>query len=836
MVKRITASLLLVLAGAISILAQIDYNKQIKNLPSIAQGNMNSIRVVDGLKFSANAAGINAADADLGATSGEIWIPAPTFTATDAQISIGLKHTLKVFGNLTIDAVNKGPILLGNAAGLECASGNTAIQQTATGTFPSMIRAIAQDGSQAQNFIERCQFFGNTSNVTNGVIDATGFRQSWIRDVLINSFNSGWGIFIQDNQTGVLAGSYDVNIINDDIFANNTAGCLELLHSATASVSINNIDIQDLNCQGGASIASAPIVFQNTAAGAFLSQIFLTNTKIGGMPGTQPGITINGVLGFSSKAANCSGGSNCISIFNNAQNLAIGLDNINCVGCAASLFDAVHSYTNGNNYTNHYDFWSTSAGFTGGNIFASPMITGNFNNIRIVDGVRFAQSAAGINAADVDLGATAGEVWIPSGSIIATDAQISIRAAHTLKIFGQVTIDALNKGPILLGGTARIVCLGNFGAANILNTSAQTNIPSMVRLSTQDGSLGGMEIDGCRIDGAGSTVVNGVIDASGVVNGPSWIKDNLISGFASGWGITIVDIQSGALNGTNNVIISNNRIIGTGTGGCINVSHSATNSVTINGISILDLNCSAGTTSNNSIQIQNADATAAHMRQVYVSNVSFTSIPTGQTGLFIGGIQQAVIKGVTCNSGQNCVNLSSSANNGMITVDNVLTYSGNTALIDVASGITITTSGILHYEFPINNTGQSSYFPAVSYLKVQGLAPASCTSLVGFGTGATCAFDPGSTNNAGVMNITLGTTPAASGSGVLNFNTTQSNFGVNNPSCQWGPANGSGFWNGRAIIITGGTVSNATINFLWDNNAIALTTGIVKVSYTCIAK
>lgn len=847
MVKRTVASFVLVMIAAVSILAQIDYNKQIKNAPAVSQGNMNGVRVVDGLKFAQSAAGINAADADLGTAFGEIWIPSTVLagmTATDAQISISKNHTLRLMGRLNIDSVNKGPILLATGAKIICNDTDTSpIINVGVGTSPSLIRLAVQDGSVTDGlFVEGCLISAGVQPVTNGVIDASGSANlAYIRNNYIFGFTSGWGISVYDVQSGAMAGTDNLAIQGNNITASNpgTGGCIEIIHSSTNSVTINNISIIDTTCIPGPTVAvGASILVQNLAASTKLEQINLLNVNIFANPTGQNGVQLNGVFQATAKQVFCGGGSNCVLISSNTNNLAISAENVACSGCTNSLQDIANNYINNNNYINHYGFNASSQGFSGANVLQGVTTTGNFNNIRIVDCIRFACSAAGINAADADLGSANGEVWVPTNTN-ATDAQISIRAGHTLRIFQNLGIDAsASHGPILLGDGARLSCVSPAAGGNgqIVQNVISVTLASMVRLTAQDGSqTSNTGVDGCQFYANNDAVTNGIIDFSGAQS-RSYIRDNKMSGHTTGTGIFIQDIQSGVLSGTTNVEIMNNHVLAaTGTGSCLVIQHSSTNAVTINSINITDFNCTNGNTSGNSISITNADPTASHLRQINISNAIFLNTPVGASSISLGGVQHATVKSVACLTGSSCVTITNNNDNGMITLDNILNYgSANTLLDQSAANVTITTNGLDHYDFPINNTQQVSYLNNVSYLKVNGLVPSATGT--GFGTGPTFTMNTGSTNNAGLITITTGTTPSSSGTLSLNFNTTQSVFGVNPPACVWTLEDSSGAWAATAgIHINNATTSQSQIS--WFNGGTNLTAAVnYQITYWCAAK
>ena len=108
-------------------------------------------------------------------------------------------------------------------------------------------------------------------------------------------------------------------------------------------------------------------------------------------------------------------------------------------------------------------------------------------------------------------------------------------------------------------------------------------------------------------------------------------------------------------------------------------------------------------------------------------------------------------------------------------------------------------------------------------------------SVTGAGTGATCALLAGSNDSWGIMSISTGTTPSASGTITLTYSAS---FGTNATSCEENLVEANAAWNARATIIPNqGTQASQVSN--WDDNAVALaasTTGAYDVSYFCAAR
>jgi hypothetical protein len=92
----------------------------------------------------------------------------------------------------------------------------------------------------------------------------------------------------------------------------------------------------------------------------------------------------------------------------------------------------------------------------------------------------------------------------------------------------------------------------------------------------------------------------------------------------------------------------------------------------------------------------------------------------------------------------------------------------------------------------------------------------------GFGTTPSVALDAGSTDMAGIVTVTAGTTPGATGSVTVTFGTVNGAYGTNTPSVVITPLDGTGAWDTgvtpklTAVSTTAFTVAfkNAATNFI----------------------
>src|SRR5450432_2067800 len=108
--------------------------------------------------------------------------------------------------------------------------------------------------------------------------------------------------------------------------------------------------------------------------------------------------------------------------------------------------------------------------------------------------------------------------------------------------------------------------------------------------------------------------------------------------------------------------------------------------------------------------------------------------------------------------------------------------------------------------------------------------PSPKCSITGFGSGAKCSAQAGSTDTGGQLSFSPGNVPFSKGTISLNFS---SEFGSNATFCVYMPVNGSQAWNPRASVI--GASSDKTVDVVnWDNNGVAFSgLGSIAVHYWC---
>jgi len=124
----------------------------------------------------------------------------------------------------------------------------------------------------------------------------------------------------------------------------------------------------------------------------------------------------------------------------------------------------------------------------------------------------------------------------------------------------------------------------------------------------------------------------------------------------------------------------------------------------------------------------------------------------------------------------------------------------------------------------IRATTAGASLPVQNISRITGAnASAPTITGTGFGTGPTYGLTTGSSDVAGTIVVTAGTTPGNSGSVTITFPT---NYGANQPTVLVMLGYGSGgAWNARATAIGVNTTSNGSAIINWDNNGVALGAG-----------
>lgn len=141
--------------------------------------------------------------------------------------------------------------------------------------------------------------------------------------------------------------------------------------------------------------------------------------------------------------------------------------------------------------------------------FLETVTAGVLNNIRIVDGNKYAQTAAGIQAAIDDTNAAGGgEVWIPSSTIPLGTTGLTMKAGVTLRGAGAnatFLISTLTSGVVISGGTVvqlRIIGL-RIDGLDTSGTAIGIDIPDSINFLVRDVFIEDMGGVGIQVDTSG---------------------------------------------------------------------------------------------------------------------------------------------------------------------------------------------------------------------------------------------------------------------------------------------------------------------------------------------
>ncbi len=135
--------------------------------------------------------------------------------------------------------------------------------------------------------------------------------------------------------------------------------------------------------------------------------------------------------------------------------------------------------------------------------------------------------------------------------------------------------------------------------------------------------------------------------------------------------------------------------------------------------------------------------------------------------------------------------------------------------------------------FVLGNTGTGG-IQLSAPLITSGTAP-TCAITGAVGTGATCALETGSTNTAGNMLLTIGTTPASfTAAATLTF---AGNLGTNAPVCVLAFKNNGATWSATAQYRVAAGASIASVVFSLTNGVtVWVDSDTYDLSYICVGK
>jgi len=209
----------------------------------------------DGLSPGSAMATINAADAAIGSgtnNNGAIVLTGAV-TNNTTQIRLGPRHALIIYGLLQISQ----PILLADGATVDCivprGSGGATINEggiVAVQNMPQMIRGLTQDGMTEMFTVRNCGLDGGYNTFTGpGLIDTTGMNdRTTIENNEIIHFSGSACIGAQNAPSNSTSFQFWLN--NWCNATGKNAACGQLLVTENNSGSLNNIDIENLECAG----------------------------------------------------------------------------------------------------------------------------------------------------------------------------------------------------------------------------------------------------------------------------------------------------------------------------------------------------------------------------------------------------------------------------------------------------------------------------------------------------------------------------------------------------------------------------------------------------------
>lgn len=180
---------------------------------------------------------------------------------------------------------------------------------------------------------------------------------------------------------------------------------------------------------------------------------------------------------------------------------------------STTLFSANTGYFNflnatATNATSTFSGGVKITGLTKGLVIASSTgeLVGGAGNIRIASNFAGGDCGAKINNASTDIGAGAGEIWVDQSCGTTWTSTTTLTATQVLRFTqgGTYTISAaINGGHIQGSGFGAPHTSGN--APTIIKQGASANMVYMIKMSTANGSIRDVEIDGNEANNTGTT-------------------------------------------------------------------------------------------------------------------------------------------------------------------------------------------------------------------------------------------------------------------------------------------------------------------------------------------
>jgi hypothetical protein len=178
-------------------------------------------------------------------------------------------------------------------------------------------------------------------------------------------------------------------------------------------------------------------------------------------------------------------------------------------------------------------------------------------------------------------------------------------------------------------------------------------------------------------------------------------------------------------------------------------------------------------------------------------------------------------------------NIRLGAATGSVIDDNVISVQPRTGVgIEFTASSTGTILGLRNEFLGLGGGALATSGPGTHYnfSRIVVGGPVPTCSITGFGKGATCIPQEGSTDTGGQLSFVPGIAPGPSGTISLNFS---GSFGNTSAFCVFMPINIGQAWNPRASLI--GVSSNKNgVAVSWDNNGVSFgPSGSIGVHYWC---
>jgi hypothetical protein len=508
-------------------------------LETVTTGVLNQVRVVDGNKFAQNSTGLQAAiDEVEAANGGMIFLPCGTYSITSAltvtmpsnnlgfkMVGSGICTILQPSTGMTVLTIDMG---LSNYQSLYLADFAFDLNST-----DSTALALAPAGQTS--VVDRLFIDNNSATATSTLItvDANSHRAT-LRNIRIRG-SSATADAIEINANAVDLNALDITGCKAAVIipAGATINALFLTNSRLDS-NVNGFKID------GAVALSSTVAHNHfesntgsaidvTGFDAGSNRVFALTVRDNYFTGmdlaAQDGITLfraNGVVVAGNHFKGTGGVAEAVTFIASVTDVSIIGNTVDAVGLGMTGFSGVPLAISDVTITQ----FSVDLGISGDilaaatgqdlgsaslrwDAFLETVTTGVLNNIRVVDGNKFAQTAAGIQEAiDEASAAGGGEVWIPSGTIALATTGLTMKAGVTLRGAGAnatFLTSTLTSGVVISGGTVvqlRIIGL-RIDGLDTSGTAIGIDIPDSINFLVRDVFVEDMGGVGIQVDTSG---------------------------------------------------------------------------------------------------------------------------------------------------------------------------------------------------------------------------------------------------------------------------------------------------------------------------------------------